>query len=78
MEHSNISFLLFQKQLSIDSEEENFFDLLSKFQSRRIDDQRCSSSVLGGTRLVNTSNSKQSLSSEYEDDDKENQMGASE
>ncbi|ESN98739.1 hypothetical protein HELRODRAFT_185030 [Helobdella robusta] len=61
-----------KKQLSMDSEEENFFDLLSRFQSRRIDDQRCSSSVLAGTRLVASSNSKHSLSSEYEDDDKEN------
>lgn len=37
-----IVYLSFQQLSQEEMSEDSFFDLLSKFQSRRIDDQRCS------------------------------------
>lgn len=55
-----------KKQSSIDSDEGTFFDLLSKYQSRRLDDQRCSSNVLSRTASCVRGGNE-------DDDDKENQ-----
>ena len=41
----NYMYILFQRADEI-LEQDNFFELLHKFQSRRIDDQRCSFRVL--------------------------------
>ena len=39
-------------------DDDNFFDLLSRYQSRRIDDQRCSFRLTDGAREENKENTE--------------------
>ncbi|KAI0221192.1 hypothetical protein LSAT2_027410, partial [Lamellibrachia satsuma] len=49
-------------------DDDNFFDLLSRYQSRRIDDQRCSFRLTGGANSCSSEANKENAEPEIADD----------
>ena len=45
-------------------DDDNFFDLLSRYQSRRIDDQRCSFRMTGGANSCSSEANKENTEPE--------------
>ena len=53
-----IIIIVFQNLPSVLLDDDNFFDLLSRYQSRRIDDQRCSFRLTDGASEENKENTE--------------------